>query len=85
MIGICGGRVQHSRIRSWQELSEDSTQIRAIAGYTKIKVVAVLYRLVPEHLFPAAVDDSVVVHKELLKTYKPGVQRHLRHAPPTTF
>src|ERR1035437_2705816 len=46
------------------------TESIPIAGYTKIKVVAVLYRLAPEHPFPAAVDDSVAVYKELLRTYK---------------
>jgi len=42
-----------------------------IASYSKIKVVAVLYRLAPEFPFPAAVDDSIAVYKELLKSYKP--------------
>ena len=45
-----------------------------IAGYTGIKVIAVLYRLAPEHPFPAAVDDAVAVYRELLKTYKPGAR-----------
>jgi len=47
------------------------TESIPIADYSKIKVVAVLYRLAPEHPFPAAVDDSVAVYKELLKSYKP--------------
>lgn len=47
------------------------TESIPIASYSKIKVVAVLYRLAPEHPFPAAVDDSVAVYKDLLKTYKP--------------
>jgi acetyl esterase/lipase len=47
------------------------TESIPIASYSGIKVVAVLYRLAPEHAFPAAVDDSVAVYKELLKTYRP--------------
>ena len=47
------------------------TESIPIASYTGIKVVAVLYRLSPEVKFPAAVDDSIAVYKELLKTYKP--------------
>jgi epsilon-lactone hydrolase len=47
------------------------TESIPIASYSKIKIVAVLYRLSPEVKFPAAVEDSIAVYKELLKTYKP--------------
>ena len=47
------------------------TESIPIASFSKIKVVSVLYRLAPEHPFPAAVDDAVAVYKELLKTYNP--------------
>jgi acetyl esterase/lipase len=47
------------------------TESIPIASYTGIKVIAVLYRLSPEVKFPAGVDDSVAVYKELLKSYKP--------------
>ena len=47
------------------------TETIPIANLTQTKVVAVLYRLAPEHPFPADVDDTVAVYNELLKTYKP--------------
>jgi epsilon-lactone hydrolase len=42
-----------------------------ITYLTKTEVVSVHYRLSPEAVFPAAVDDVVAVYKELLKTHKP--------------
>jgi epsilon-lactone hydrolase len=48
------------------------TESIPIANLTRTRVVAVLYRLAPEHPFPAGLDDAVAVYKELLKTYKPA-------------
>ncbi len=47
------------------------TETIPVAALSGTQVVAVLYRLSPEHKFPAAVDDAVAVYRELLKTHRP--------------
>src|SRR5579863_1896523 len=48
------------------------TESIPIANLTGTKVIAVLYRLAPEHPFPAGLEGAVAVYKQLLKTYKPN-------------
>jgi len=46
------------------------TESIPMANLSGTKVIAVLYRLAPEHPYPAGLDDAIAVYKEVLKTYK---------------
>jgi len=63
LINVHGGGFQ----ADWGSCAETIP----VASLTKTKVVAILYRLSPENPFPAAVNDTVAVYKELLKTHRP--------------
>lgn len=51
--------------------SGSETETIPIAGLTGIPVVTVMYRMAPEHPFPAAVDDALAVYKDAL-TQRPA-------------
>jgi acetyl esterase/lipase len=48
------------------------TEAMPVASLAQTKVISVMYRLQPENVFPAAVDDVVAVYRELLKDYRPA-------------
>ena len=52
--------------------SGSETETIPIAGLTGIPVVTVMYRMAPEHPFPAAVDDALAVYRDALSQRSPA-------------
>lgn len=64
LINLHGGGF----VADWGSLTETIP----IASLAHTKVISVLYRMAPEHPFPAALDDVAAVYREILKSHKPG-------------
>ena len=52
--------------------SGSMTETMPIAGLTGIPIVTVMYRMAPEHPFPAAVNDALAVYVEALSQRSPA-------------
>ena len=48
---------------------DESMVMASVTGY---RTIAVDYRMLPDHPFPAALDDAMTVWKEVIKLAKPG-------------
>lgn len=48
------------------------TEAVQVAASSGMRAISVDYRMPPESPFPAAIDDTIAVYKEVLKNYAPG-------------
>lgn len=61
----------HGGIRVFGPGESGTSEAIFMAGLTGYKVIAVDYRMPPDHPFPAAVDDGLAVYREVLRSYDP--------------
>ena len=58
----------HGGVRVFNPGEAGTREGTLMAGFAHYKVITVDYRMPPDFLFPAALDDAVTAYRELLKT-----------------
>jgi len=60
----------HGGVKVYNPSEAGTREAILLSGFGGFKVISVDYRMPPDFPFPAALDDAVAVHREMLKTTK---------------